>query len=451
MAWPSMSDAELSSFMELFLVFPADSTPIPERSLDPLGLYESVHMFGGIKRRRRSRSAMTTFGLRGGWHFGSAPLVVQVGLLVLFGLQVTGCFGFVNPSDSFGLQAHRPRHESPRCRTVSATPSASTDASTTAAPQSDPTYTRVVGNWEELHGNFLLRPSIESGSPRALIHFLGGAIVGASPHISYRYLLERLAERGYLVVATPYSLSFDHLSTCDAVIARFERIAPLLARTYGPLPVVGIGHSCGALLQLLICSVFPDTPRAANALLSFNNKPVSDAVPLFNELVAPFFTYAAARNETSRNSGSELISVGLLLAKEAANGRVPPDDLLARAWQLLLPPGLETGPSSSGGTGCTVPSAVREAYARLAGPSVAALSQSGALPLFTETLETLEQIPRLIDEVADGAREFIPAPDKVKAAARRACKCILHSSRESWDCPSVAFSHLRTVSPSWCV
>ena len=116
------------------------------------------------------------------------------------------------------------------------------------------------------------------------VHFLGGAFVGASPTISYRYFLERLAQRGYLIVATPHDLSFDHLKTCDLIISRFERIAPTLARTYGALPVVGVGHSLGALLHLLITSLFPDTPRAANALISYNNKPVQDAVPFFEEV-----------------------------------------------------------------------------------------------------------------------------------------------------------------------
>jgi len=97
-------------------------------------------------------------------------------------------------------------------------------------------------------------------------------------------MLEKLASKGYLVVATPYDLSFDHLNTCDLVISRFEKIAPTLARTYGALPVVGIGHSLGALLHLLITSLFPDTPRAANALMSFNNKPVGEAVPFFEEV-----------------------------------------------------------------------------------------------------------------------------------------------------------------------
>jgi hypothetical protein len=152
-----------------------------------------------------------------------------------------------------------------------------------------------------------------------LLHFLGGAIIGAAPHLSYRYVLERLAKQGYLVVATPYSLSFDHLQTCDTIIERFERIAPMLARQYGGVPVVGVGHSCGALLQLLITSLFPDTPRAANALLSFNNKPAKEAIPLFEEVVAPAFTVLASRNGTLP-SGSEALFLGLRLAKAATEG-----------------------------------------------------------------------------------------------------------------------------------
>jgi len=84
------------------------------------------------------------------------------------------------------------------------------------------------GRWEELHGNYILRP--QQPQPRALIHFLGGALLGAAPQLTYRYLLERLSSRGYLIVATPYQLSFDHLTTCDEIIDRFELVAPELAR-----------------------------------------------------------------------------------------------------------------------------------------------------------------------------------------------------------------------------
>jgi len=184
---------------------------------------------------------------------------------------------------------------------------------------SEPSSSAAIGKWEEVEGNFVLRPSIEDGPPRALVHFLGGAFVGAAPHVTYRYMLEKLAERGYLIVATPHDLSFDHLQTCDLIISRFERIAPTLARTYGALPVVGIGHSLGALLHLLITSLFPDTPRAANALLSFNNKPVGEAVPFFEEFFAPLCTFVAQKNGTIP-SGTEAIDLGLKLAKTATEG-----------------------------------------------------------------------------------------------------------------------------------
>lgn len=241
-------------------------------------------------------------------------------------------------------------------------------------------------------------------------------MVGASPHISYRYLLERLAAKGYLVVATPYNLSFDYLSTCDDVISRFEQIAPLLARTYGPVPVIGVGHSCGAVLQLLITSLFPDTPRAANALISYNNKPVTEAIPVFEEVFVPFFTYVAARNET-RASGSEILSVSLDLAKVATSGKLPPDELLSKACRLMTPPGFEELAREKANV--NIPSALRDAYSTLVAPSTTALSNAGIAPVINEILDALQQIPLLIDEVADGARDFIPPPAQVRAAARR--------------------------------
>lgn len=277
-----------------------------------------------------------------------------------------------------------------------------------------------IGKWEELEDNFILRPPIEQGPPRAVIHFLGGALVGASPHISYRYVLERLAEQGFLIIATPYHLSFDHLTTCDTVISRFERIAGHIAQTYGALPVVGMGHSCGALLQVLITSLFPDTPRAANALLSFNNKPVTEAVPFFEEVFVPFFTYAAALNETSRPRGSDVINVGLRLAQSTAKGEIPSDELISKAIRLLVPPPFYSPNPPANDATLVVPQAIRDAFSRLSAPSTSALANAEIIPLIVEVLQALEQIPSLIDEVALGARDFDPTPIRVKEAARRA-------------------------------
>jgi len=326
----------------------------------------------------------------------------------------------------------------------------------------------VVGDWENLYGNWVLRPTFggdtasnldeSSSQPRALIHFLGGALVGKAPHITYRYLLEKLAAEGFLIVATPYDLSFDHLATCDGVLTKFEAVAPTLAREYGALPVVGIGHSCGALLQVLISSLFPDTPRLANALLSFNNKPVSDAVPFFEEFFAPVFSSLAvgpeigvvdggsssASTSTSKRgaSSNDSFVLGLKLAKAASRGQLPSDELLGEAQRIFssgfqaaatqtsslfpsfpipVPPFFgNTDNNNDQDQTFKIPTEVRETYAKWAEPSVTALSEVGALPIIYETIETLEQIPKLIDEVADGARDFNPPPASVRSAAGKA-------------------------------
>ena len=291
-------------------------------------------------------------------------------------------------------------------------PTLSTSSSSTKSSTSLKTG---VGQWEEMEDNYILRPPADFGQPRALIHFLGGALVGAAPDITYRYVLEELALEGYLIVATPYNLSFDHLQTCDAVISKFERVAPALARQYGAIPVVGVGHSCGSLLHILITSLFPDTPRAANALLSFNNKPVQDAVPLFSEVVTPFFSAVADRNGT-RPSGTDGLNIGLDLARAAARGDLPSDELLNDAIRFVLPEALASAEPGD----VNVPSELRDAVRNLIEPAATALESAGVLPLFDQTIDVLEQIPLLVEEVADGAKDFNPSPQAVRAAARRA-------------------------------
>jgi hypothetical protein len=181
--------------------------------------------------------------------------------------------------------------------------------------------------------------------------------------------------------------------------------------------VVGVGHSLGSLLHLLVTSLFPDTPRAANALISFNNKPVRDAVPFFEEFFAPFFTYVAARNDTNRASGSDIILTGLQMAQAATKGQLPSDELLTKATNLMLGGKMM---NSDVLKEIAVPTFVRNAFAAVTGPTTTALSNAEVVPVVTEFWRTLEQIPSLIDEVADGAREFVPSPAQVKSAARRA-------------------------------
>ena len=158
----------------------------------------------------------------------------------------------------------------------------------------------ISGRWVSDSGNFLLPPP-NNTEVIAVIHFLGGAFVGAAPHLTYRYFLEYLCEKGYLIVATPYRLGFDYIDICDDILTKFDDVGVKLADMYGPLPVIGLGHSCGALLQTLITSLFPDTPRAVNVLLSFNNRPPNIAIPLFEELIIPISEDIMSESDLSTN------------------------------------------------------------------------------------------------------------------------------------------------------
>ena len=82
----------------------------------------------------------------------------------------------------------------------------------------------LYGDWESAEGgSYLLEPP--EGEAKGVVHFVGGAFIGAASQLTYRYLLERFAGSGYLVVATPFRLSFDYLSVCDAVEASYEAAA----------------------------------------------------------------------------------------------------------------------------------------------------------------------------------------------------------------------------------
>ena len=142
-----------------------------------------------------------------------------------------------------------------------------------------------------------------------------------------------MCEQGYIIIATPYRLQLDYLSICDHVLHNFGKLTTELNAEYGyyehndiimdkhhqhkrllkRLPIIGIGHSSGAFLHSLISSLFPDIPRAANILISYNNRPASDSVPVFNDLLVPVSTQIARftssfENEKVTNTSSTTTS-----------------------------------------------------------------------------------------------------------------------------------------------
>jgi hypothetical protein len=156
----------------------------------------------------------------------------------------------------------------------------------------------MIMDWQEISGNWVYIPR----QPRAVVHFLGGAFVAAAPHITYRLLLEDLAQQGYAIIATPFLNTFDHRSIASEVYNSFEDTLELLQkRRYLPaegLPIYGVGHSMGCKLHLLIGSMY-DVDRSGNILISFNNFSARDAVPLMGQMPMEFnVEFAPSPQET---------------------------------------------------------------------------------------------------------------------------------------------------------
>lgn len=146
--------------------------------------------------------------------------------------------------------------------------------------------------WQCVGGNYILRPT---KTPKAVLHFLGGAFFAAAPHILYHTFLERMCDRGYAIVATPFEIGFDHLAIAADIVDKWERVETDLAVEYGPLPVIGLGHSAGCVFHALGSSLFDDAaPKAANVFISFSNRKAADAIPMYKQVVVPTAATAMA-------------------------------------------------------------------------------------------------------------------------------------------------------------
>ena len=133
-------------------------------------------------------------------------------------------------------------------------------------------------NWQDVAGNWVLIPR----RPIALVHFLGAAFVATAPQVTYRRLLESLAQRGYAIIATPFVTVTDHRAIAQNCLEKLEHALVQLhqaARLKRFLPIYGLGHSMGCKLHLLIGSLHDDVKRSGNIFVSFNNFSVERAIP----------------------------------------------------------------------------------------------------------------------------------------------------------------------------
>jgi len=121
--------------------------------------------------------------------------------------------------------------------------------------------------------------------PVGVIEVIGGSYLAATPQLSYRRLLESLAERSWAVRAWSYVPGFDHQAQATNAWRAFRR-ERTMDESRGldrhTLPTMRVGHSLGCKLQLLA----PDGGRSSCGLvaMSFSNFSADQSIPLLGEL-----------------------------------------------------------------------------------------------------------------------------------------------------------------------
>ena len=138
-------------------------------------------------------------------------------------------------------------------------------------------------NWRSKGRIWCLWPA----RPKGLIEVIGGSYLSASPHVSYRRLLEGLYQQNLAIHAWSYLPGFDHQSQANEAWKNLRKCRKDLEIRVGDIPSsIRLGHSLGCKLHLLA----PDGGRNSNSLvaLSFNNFTSKQSIPLFSEIKPKF-------------------------------------------------------------------------------------------------------------------------------------------------------------------
>ena len=133
--------------------------------------------------------------------------------------------------------------------------------------------------WRRLSQAWVLWPA----QPKGVVEMVGGSYLAASPQLSYRRLLEHLAECDLAVHAWSYVPGFDHQAQANEAWGALRRCRQKLEARVGSLPPsLRLGHSLGCKLHLLA----PDGGRNSQSLvaLSFNNFEAEQSIPMLRQL-----------------------------------------------------------------------------------------------------------------------------------------------------------------------
>ena len=90
----------------------------------------------------------------------------------------------------------------------------------------------VAHSWVAIHSQ-----------PIGVVEFIGGALFGSVPIISYDYFLRSLYEAGYTVITLPFRFGLDHESVAESLLSERDEVLQQIDDYHGGLPRFWVGHS----------------------------------------------------------------------------------------------------------------------------------------------------------------------------------------------------------------
>lgn len=105
--------------------------------------------------------------------------------------------------------------------------------------------------------NTILNPIAHSwvaiqSKPIGIVEFIGGALFGSVPIVSYDYFLRSLYEAGYTVIALPFRFGLNHQYIAESLLAERDEVFKEIANSHQGLSRFWVGHSLGCKYIILL-------------------------------------------------------------------------------------------------------------------------------------------------------------------------------------------------------
>lgn len=115
--------------------------------------------------------------------------------------------------------------------------------------------------------------------PKGVIEFLGGALFGSVPNISYSHFLHSLYEAGYTVITLPFRFGLDHAAIADDLLSERDHVLQQLGESHQDLPRFWVGHSLGCKYIILL-EAYQKIWNQPALLIAPDISDTRDAVPI---------------------------------------------------------------------------------------------------------------------------------------------------------------------------